>query len=431
METYLPRIADKELAERLSYAGAVAVRGLKWCGKTATAERQARSAVFMQDPDEREENALIAKTKPSLLLAGEKPRLIDEWQEAPQLWDAVRFAVDRSSEPGQYLLTGSATPGEKPRHSGTGRFALMEMRTMSLFESCDSTGEVSLSSLFGQPAQSNDWPAGANADIAGHSQKDVEDAAYLICRGGWPRAVTLGNEELSLRIARDYVGAIAEEDISRVDNVSRSAQSARVIMQAYARCTATQATLATVRGNLKTQGNDLSKDTVSSYVEALRRLYVLEDLPAWAPSLHARSRITTTPTRFFTDPSIAAAALGATPGLLLRDLSTCGLLFENLCVRDLRVYAESMGGQVLHYHDNTGLEADAVVVLPDGRYGLFEVKMGATFVEEGARNLIKLRKKINGDIMGPAAVCAVIVPGGYAFRRDDGVYVIPITCLAP
>ncbi len=431
MDVYLPRIVDKELTERLSYAGAVAIRGLKWCGKTATAEQQAKSAVFMQNPDELEENMLLAKTKPSLLLSGEKPRLIDEWQEVPQLWDVVRFAVDRSPEPGQYLLTGSATPGAKPRHSGAGRFSLMDMRTMTLYESGDSTGEVSLRELFEQPRQSTGEPIAAGNDVAGHSGKDVEDAAFLICRGGWPRAVTLADDRLSLKIARDYVAVIAEEDVSRVDKVSRNPQHAHVIMQAYARCTATQASLGTVRGNLRARGSELSKDTVDSYVGALRNLYVIEDLPAWSPSLHARSRITSTPTRFFTDPSIAAAALGATPDLLLKDLSTCGLLFENLCVRDLRVYAEAMGAQVLHYRDNTGLEADAVVVLPDGRYGLFEVKMGAAFVEEGARSLKKLRDRIDSGIMGPATVCAVIVPGGYAFRRDDGVCVVPITCLAP
>lgn len=432
MKTYLPRIVDADLTERLSYAGAVAIRGLKWCGKTATAEQQAKSAVFMQDPDERDNNQILANTKPSLLLAGSKPRLIDEWQEAPQLWDAVRYAVDRSDEPGQFMLTGSATPQEKPRHSGTGRFSFLDMRTMTLYESGDSTAEVSLRMLFGRACQGEDRTASADEEeIGGYSSKDIENVAYLICRGGWPRAVTTESERASLRMAYDYLDAIAEEDISRVDGVSRNSQYARVILQAYARCSATQADMGTVRSNLKARGSDLSKDTVHSYVGALRNLYVIEDMPAWSPSLHARSRITTTPVRYFADPSIAVAALGATPGLLLKDMSTCGLLFESLCARDLRVYAEALGGRVMHYHDNTGLEADAVVVLPDGRYALCEVKMGAKFIEEGACSLKKLAGKIDRGIMGEPSFLVVITPGGYAYRRDDGVYVVPITCLAP
>lgn len=422
MAVYLSRVVDDELVERLSYAGAVIIRGPKWCGKTATALQRAKSAVFMQDPDERANNMAMAEAKPSLLLRGPKPRLIDEWQEAPQLWDAVRFAVDRSDEPGRFMLTGSATPTAKPRHTGTGRFSFLDMRTMSLFESGESTGEVSLERLFGVEG---------GCDVEGYSEKDVENLSYLVCRGGWPRAITIAKRSAALRMARDYLSAIAEEDISRVDGVSRNSQYARLVMQAYARCSATQADMGTVRGNLKMRGSDLSKDTVNSYVAALRSLYVIEDLPAWTPSLHAKSRITTTPVRFFVDPSIAAAALGASPQLLLRDMSTFGLLFENLCVRDLRVYAESMGGKVLHYRDNTGLEADCVIALDDGRYALLEVKMSASLVDEAAANLLKLASKIDASIMGSPSFCAVITPGGYAYQRDDGVLVVPISCLRP
>lgn len=427
MATYLPRVVDSELVERLSYAGAVVIRGPKWCGKTATALQRAKSVAFMQDPDERANNMAMAEAKPSLLLRGEKPRLIDEWQEAPQLWDAVRFAVDRSDEPGQFMLTGSATPTAQPQHTGTGRFSFLDMRTMSLFESGESTGEVSLGELFGQ----GDHIPNDETHVEGHSEQDVENLSYLICRGGWPRAITIANENAALKMSRDYLSAIAEEDISRVDGVSRNSQYARLIMQAYARCSATQADMGTVRGNLKTRGSGLSRETVDSYVGALRRLYVIEDVSAWTPSLHARSRITTTPVRFFTDPSIAAAALGASPELLLRDMSTYGLLFENLCVRDLRVYAEPLGGKVLHYRDNTGLEADCVIALDDGRYALLEAKMSARLVDEGAANLRKLAGKIDASIMGAPSFCAVITPGGYAYRREDGVLVVPITCLRP
>ncbi|WP_449315597.1 ATP-binding protein [Rubneribacter sp.] len=427
MADYLSRIVDDELVEKLSYAGAVVIRGPKWCGKTATALQRAQSVAFLQDPDERANNMAIADAKPSLLLQGQKPRLIDEWQEAPQLWDAVRFAVDRSNEPGQFMLTGSATPTARPHHTGTGRFSFLDMRTMSLFESGDSTGEVSLKHLFGNVGHASQ----SDISVEGYSNQDIESLSYAVCRGGWPRAVTISNERAALAMSRDYLSAIAEEDVSRVDGVKRNPQYARIIMQAYARCSATQADMSTVRNNLRAHGNDMSRETINSYIGALRNLYVIEDVPAWAPSLHAKSRITTTPARFFTDPSIAAAALGASPQLLLRDLSAYGLLFENLCVRDLRVYVEPLNGRILHYRDNTGLEADCVIVLDDGRYALLEVKMSSKLIDEAAENLKKLVGKIDPSIMGAPSFCAVLTPGGYAYQRNDGILVIPITCLRP
>ncbi len=416
---YLPRIADGLLASRLGYAGAVCIRGAKWCGKTSTAEQQAKSAVYLQDPDRREDNLLLARAKPSLLLRGERPHLIDEWQDAPQLWDAVRFSVDREQTVGAYLLTGSAVPGKQPSHTGTGRISVLEMRPMSLYESHDSTGEVSLARMFD-----------AADDVYGHSDADVEDMALLCCRGGWPRGVSIGGEA-SLEIPFDYVRAVCYEDVSRVDDVARDPQLAHLILQEYARCTSTMASLNTMRGDLAKRGDVFSKDAFNSYVSALRKIYAIEDLPSWAPSLHARSRIARTPARFFCDPSIAAAAMGASPQLLLKDASTLGMLFESLCVRDLRVYAEACNGTVMRYHDSTGLEADVVVELRDGRYALMEVKLGAAFVDEGSASLRKLAGKIDTETMGPPSFCAVIVPGGYAYRRDDGVYVIPISCLAP
>lgn len=418
IESYRPRIADRLLEQKLAYAGAVEIRGPKWCGKTETALQHVESAVMMQNPDERANNLMLAETKPSLLLKGAKPRLIDEWQEAPQLWDAVRFAVDREKAAGGYVLTGSATPYAKPQHSGTGRFSFLDMLPMSLYESGDSTGEVSLGSLFD----------GAS-DIEGNAVSDVESVAYLTCRGGWPRAVTIGDRDASLEMAFDCVNAIAEEDISRVDGVSRNAHYARIIMQEYARMSATRATQTSIRKDLKARGTELSRDTVDSYIAMLRKLYVVQDLSAWEPSLHSKSRISKAPTRHYSDPSIAAAALGASPQALLRDMSTFGLLFESLCVRDLRVYAQAHHGSVLHYHDESGLEADAVIALRDGRYALFEAKMSARLVDEGAANLVKLANKINGNVMGSPAFCAVLTPGGYAYRRADGVFVIPITCL--
>lgn len=418
-KNYLPRIADGLLARKLASAGAVEIRGPKWCGKTETALQLASSAVMMQDPDEAENNLLLARTKPSVLLRGAHPRLIDEWQDAPQLWDAVRFAVDREREAGSYILTGSATPYAKPRHSGAGRIASMDMLPMSLFESGDSTGDVSLGSLFG------------GMDPNGQSSSDVETLARLTCRGGWPWTIVGADGNACLDTAYNLVDTICHRDISKVDGVGRSPQYARVIMQEYARVSSTQAKHASIRRDLAVRGTELSRDTVDSYIARLRELYVIQDLPAWTPSLRDRSRIARTPTRHYCDPSLAAAALGTSPEPLLRDMATFGLLFESLCVRDLRVYAGALGGSVLHYHDESGLEADAVVVLRDGTYALFEVKMGAWEIDDGAASLLKLARKVDASVMGAPAFCAVITPGGYAYQRDDGVLVVPITCLAP
>ena len=415
---YYPRFADQLIQRKLSYAGAVEIRGPKWCGKTQSALQHAASSLMMQDPDNKENYLLLANTKPSLLLSGKAPRLIDEWQEAPQLWDAVRFFVDQESEPGRFLLTGSATPTSLPSHSGAGRIVSIDMGPMSLAESKDSTAEVSLGKLFDE-----------NKTCAGHSEHDVEDIAYLICRGGWPRAVTAANQANSLEMAFDYITTIAEQNISRADGVSRNPQYARLIMREYARLSASQATQSTILKDLKARDIDLSKDTVNGYLAALRRLYVIQELSAWAPSLRAKSRITKTPTRHFTCPSIAAAALGASPQSLLLDIATMGLLFETLCIRDLKVYAQVNNGEVFHYHDEAGQEADAVVQLRDGRYALFEVKLGSSFVDEGAESLLRLKKKIDTTVMGEPAFCAVLTPGGFAFQRKDGVFVIPITCL--
>ena len=415
---YLPRLADDMLEEKLTHARAVLVRGPKWCGKTMTSERHAKSALYLQDPREAQRIRLAVQVDSSLLLEGERPRLIDEWQDAPQLWDAVRFEADRARTSGQFILTGSATPGEPPRHSGTGRFSFLDMRPMSLFESLESTGQVSLRELFD------------DGEVRGFSIASLEDVTYAICRGGWPAAVTEGGEP-ALETAYDYVAAVAEEDISRADGVRRSAEYARLVMAAYARCTATMADIETVRRNIRTQRGEMARNTVDAYISALRRLYVFEDLHAWRPSLRSKARIATTPTRHYVDPSLAVAAMGASPRILLQDIATLGLLFESLCVRDLRVYAECLKGRLLRYHDQSGLEADAIVTLRDGRWGAVEVKLGEGLIEEGAESLRKVARKVDHDVMGAPSFLAVIVPSGYAYRRDDGVCVVPITCLRP
>ncbi len=419
-DEYMPRIADDLLAAKLRQAGAVVIRGPKWCGKTETALKHSKSALFMQDPDQRMSNQMLAESKPSILLRGEKPRLIDEWQEAPQLWDAVRFSVDREREIGLYILTGSATPKEKPRHSGAGRMSFLDMRTMSLYESRESTGEVSLLALFDAPE-----------DIEGVSNGDVETIAFQVARGGWPSAVTMTDQSAAMETAHNYLTAVAEEDISNVDGVSRNPDHARLVMRSFARCVGSQMAVSSMSKMVNAQGSEMSRPTFSAYLGALRNLSIIEDLNAWEPSLRAKARISRTPKRYFADPSLAAAALGASPDTLLKDMPTLGMLYEALCIRDLRVYAQKNHGQVFFYRDNVGLEADAVVALRDGRWGLVEIKLNQSQADAASDSLRRVANKVDQTIMGAPSFLLVVTADGYAYRRNDGVYVVPISCLKP
>lgn len=419
-DEYMPRIADDLLAAKLRQAGAVVIRGPKWCGKTETALKHSKSALFMQDPDQRMSNQMLAESKPSILLRGEKPRLIDEWQEAPQLWDAVRFSVDREREIGLYILTGSATPKEKPRHSGAGRMSFLDMRTMSLYESRESTGEVSLLALFDAPE-----------DIEGVPNSDVETIAFQVARGGWPSAVTMTDQSAAMETAHNYLTAVAEEDISNVDGVSRNPDHARLVMRSFARCVGSQMAVSSMSKMVNAQGGEMSRPTFSAYLGALRNLSIIEDLNAWEPSLRAKARISRTPKRYFADPSLAAAALGASPDTLLKDMPTLGMLYEALCIRDLRVYAQKNHGQVFFYRDNVGLEADAVVALRDGRWGLIEIKLNQSQADAASDSLRRVANKVDQTIMGAPSFLLVVTADGYAYRRNDGVYVVPIGCLKP
>lgn len=419
-DEYMPRIADDLLAAKLRQAGAVVIRGPKWCGKTETALKHSKSALFMQDPDQRMSNQMLAESKPSILLRGEKPRLIDEWQEAPQLWDAVRFSVDREREIGLYILTGSATPKEKPRHSGAGRMSFLDMRTMSLYESRESTGEVSLLALFDAPE-----------DIEGVPNSDVETIAFQVARGGWPSAVTMTDQSAAMETAHNYLTAVAEEDISNVDGVSRNPDHARLVMRSFARCVGSQMAVSSMSKMVNAQGSEMSRPTFSAYLGALRNLSIIEDLNAWEPSLRAKARISRTPKRYFADPSLAAAALGASPDTLLKDMPTLGMLYEALCIRDLRVYAQKNHGQVFFYRDNVGLEADAVVALRDGRWGLIEIKLNQSQADAASDSLRRVANKVDQTIMGAPSFLLVVTAAGYAYRRNDGVYVVPIGCLKP
>lgn len=423
MKKYKARIADKMLSRRLLGSGAVLIQGPKWCGKTTTAEQQAKSVVYMDDPEYMEQNVELANLSPKKLLSGEVPRLIDEWQLAPQLWDAARFEVDHRDELGQFIFTGSAVPVDtiKIHHSGTGRFAWLTMRTMSLSESGDSTNEVSLEELFANPI----------ADVFATNPLNIDSLAWLICRGGWPKA-TMVSKEVALDMAYRYYEAVVHSDISRVDNVSRDPERAKRILRSLARNQCAQVTVNTICADLK--NNDVvatNRNTVASYIEALKKIFVLEDSLAWNPNLRSKTAIRTSDTRYFSDPSIGVAALGIGPNDLVNDLSTMGLFFESMCIRDLRVYADAIDGTVYHYRDGNGLECDAVVHLRNGNYGLIEIKLGGEKnIEEGAKNLKLLASKIDDTKMkSPSFLMVLTGTSRYAVRRDDGVYVVPIGCL--
>lgn len=423
MKEYKPRIADKILEYKLDAMGAVLIEGAKYCGKTTLACQHAKSVLYMADPDSREQNLILAQTNIGRLLKGYTPRLIDEWQLAPKLWDAVRNEVDKRDSDGQFILTGSAVPADTKDifHTGTGRISWLKLRTMSLWESGDSTGEISLSSLFEE-----------TTDIDGSSTIDIDRLAFLTCRGGWPKATLKSNPQASLLQAEEYFEAVVRSDISRADGVQRDEGLARKLMRSYARNQGTQATVSTFVADLSVNRSTVSETTVYSYINALKSIFVLEDSMAWNPNLRSKTAVRTSDTRYFSDPSIATAALGLGPNDLITDLNTFGLIFETLCIRDLRVYADSMRGKIYHYRDKNGLECDAVIHLKNGKYGLVEVKLGGEkLIDEGAANLVKLAEKIDiSKMRAPSFMMVLTGVGQYAYRRpSDGVLVVPIGSL--
>lgn len=428
MNDYKKRVAEQNLADQLDAMGAVLIEGPKYCGKTTMAIQQAKSILLMSDPDNKEQNLSLAKTNIRKLLEGETPRLIDEWQLAPKFWDAVRNEVDRRNADGQFILTGSAVPPrptteeEKIFHTGTGRISRLKLRTMSLYESGESTGEVSLASLF-EDAE----------NVEGTSHIDLDELAFLVCRGGWPKAALKENAKAALMQAKQYYKTVVGLDISRVDGVERNEELAKRLMRSYARNQGSQATLGTLLSDLKNNESDtLTEYTIYSYINALKKIFVIEDSLAWNPNLRSKTAIRTSDTRYFVDPSIATAALGIGPKDLINDLNTFGLMFETLAVRDLRVYADAIAGTVYHYRDKNNLECDAVVHLENGSYGLVEIKLGgAQLVREGAATLLELAGKIDTTKMKKPSFLMVLTGiGDYAYKRpDDGVLVVPIGCL--
>lgn len=421
MKEYYERVSDKVLRDRLEAKGAVLIEGVKWCGKTTSAKHLAKSVIEMDRPEYAEQYRQMARLQPSMLLEGETPHLIDEWQLAPSLWNAVRYEVDQRGEFGQFILTGSSVPAQldESTHTGTGRIVRMRMRPMSLFESRNSSGEVSLKDLFD------------GKKILAQANCTVQQLTFLICRGGWPAALNC-SEKVALRQALDYFDSVVRDDISRVDGVKRDPDRTEKIMKSYARNIATQASLETIRGDVMSNDVDtFDKETLYDYINALKRTFVIEDSPAWNPNLRSKTAIRTSDTRYFVDPSVATSALGLGPQDLLNDLEWMGLVFENLCVRDLRVYSEALDGKVYHYRDKTDLECDAVIHLRDGRYGLVEVKLGGDkLIQEGAETLLKLASRIDTDRMRePAFLMVLCGVAPFAYQREDGVFVVPVTCL--
>lgn len=437
MNGYKNRVADRLLAEKLEAFGAVLIEGPKYCGKTTLATQQARSILSMADTDTLGQNLALARTNISRLLAGETPRLIDEWQIAPQFWDAVRNEVDKRNEDGQFMLTGSAVP-PKPKkdesgniieeenihHTGAGRISRLRLRTMSLWESEDSTGDVSLEELFINPDT-----------VDGVSNIDLDRLAYLTCRGGWPKAVLKKSEKAALAQAFDYYDSVVSNDIKRVDDIDRDEELTKRIMRSYARNQGTQATVGTILADIKSNGDErMSDSTVYSYIKALKEIFVIEDSIAWNPNLRSKTAIRTSDTRYFIDPSIATAALGMGPKDLINDMETFGFIFETLAIRDLRVYADALDGKVYHYRDKNNLECDAVIHLRNGSYGLVEVKIGGTEpIREGAESLKTLSSKIDSTRMKTPSFMMVLTGiGEFAYKRpEDGVLVVPIGCLKP
>ena len=420
MRKYLDRLIESSISETMQSTGCVVIEGPKWCGKSTTAKRFAKTVVELAKPNIYRQYKLFSDMGDPSLLNGEKPMMFDEWQKVSDLWDYIRSDIDDSGKRGQYILTGSTKPIEdKGRHSGTGRIKKIVMRPMSFWESKESTGEVSLKDLFSK-----------TNSILGKNNYNLSDIAYFICRGGWPQAVLDENRNISLMAASDYINTLVEEDINDVDGKKRNPARARAILRAYARNISTSARLATIQNDIGVNDAVLDSRTLDSYINAFERIYVIEDVEAWSPKLRSKAILRTTNTRQFTDPSIAAAAINANPYDLIADLNTMGLLFESLCIRDLRVYAQSLNGKVFNYRDSSGLEADAIVHLNNGQWGAIEVKLGGDDnIELAAKHLIKLRDKVDTDKMNQPSFLMVMTASQYAYKRSDGVYVVPIGCL--
>ena len=417
MKSYLSRLIEEKLQRQMKAAGCIVIEGPKWCGKSTTAKRFAKTAIELQDPLVLELYRTYASTSGKKLLEGEKPMMFDEWQTIPKLWDFIRHDIDSQGGRGKYILTGSAKPLEDPdRHTGTGRFAKIIMRPMSLWESQESTGEISLKQLFG-----------GSHDIGGNAKLNLDKIAFVICRGGWPEAIC-DDAETALLVASNYFQLLIESDITNVDDIKRNPERARKILRSYARHISCAATNKTIQDDVAS-GDTIDDKTLTSYTNALRKLFVIEDVLAWSPRLRSKTAIRSSSKRQFVDPAIAVAALGASPKDLFNDINTFGLLFESLCIRDLRIYAEALGGTVYYFQESRGFEVDAIVHLNNGDWGAVEIKLGGNYIDDAAKNLLKFRDKIDETHMKAPKFLMVLTGRSYAYRRPDGVLVVPIGCL--
>ena len=422
---YLERIDDELLKRKLRSSAAVLIEGPKWCGKTSTGAQLAKSIIYIQNPDQRAMYRKMADTQPSLLLEGETPRLIDEWQTIPVLWDAVRFAADQRQQMNQFILTGSATPldeeeNEEMEHTGTGRIARLRMRPMSLWESKESRGQVSLKALFDGTQQMGLF----------ESPLTIKDIAYVMCRGGWPGALALEKED-ALEVAVNLVDELVNTDVNRVDGSEKDPDRVRAVLRSYARNISTMTAATTIMADVRANDISITDKTLTNYLRALRRLFIIEDAKAWQPSLRSKTGIRTSHKRHFVDTSLATAVLELNPTSVLEDFNLFGFLFEDFCLRDVRVYTEALRGTVYHYHDNSDLESDLIIRLHDGRWAAVEVKTGSKEIEDAAQNLTELAKQVDTSKIGQPAFLMVLTGGQYAYRRDDGVYIVPIGCLKP
>ena len=417
MEKYIPRIIDKEIDDLLKIMGAVLIEGCKWCGKSTTGAKHAKSIIELQNPNNQEEYNQINNTKPSLFLNGEKPRMFDEWQMYPVIWDAIRTDVDHTGLKGQYILTGSARPQEgTTMHTGTGRISRLLMRPMSLYESGESTGEVSLMDLFN------------NLDIVGESKLSLEDIASIIVRGGWPAAINI-KEDIKYRISKEYVKSLIHEEVKNIDGVERNPEKMQSVLRSLSKNIATPVSNATLVNDVKNNfDNEISRPTLNDYINTLEKLYVVEKIKATNLNLRSKYAIRTTSKKIFVDPSIATATLEITPNDLLNDLNTFGFMFESLCLRDLEIYSQSHGGNITFYRDENGFEIDAILKLSNGKWGAIEIKLGAGYIDEAAKNLLKLKENIN-EKATPPSFLMVLTASNYSYRRNDGVYVVSIGTL--
>lgn len=416
---YLPRLVDDVLLKKMKLYGAVCIRGCKWCGKSTTAKQHSKSYLELQNPVTLQNNMAIADTRPDLLLQGDKPRLIDEWQDVPVIWDAVRYDVDNSGLKGQYILTGSASPiKNRPKHTGTGRIINILMRPMSLYESRDSIGSVSLQELFEK-----------KIDISGVSKLSLEDIALLCAKGGWPAGLGFTGED-SYAIARDYLESIINNEMKAFDNVERNSSRIRSVLRSIARNISTTANLSVIRDDIATSDIDVTEKTIAEYIKVLEEIYIVDDVEAWQPKLRSKTDIRTSKKREMVDPSLVVAALRATDKDLLKDFNTFGLVFEALCIRDLKIYSQNIDGEVYYYRDKSGLECDAVVHLHNGKWGAIEIKLGSDkAIDEAAKNLLKFRDSIDISEMNEPSFLMVLTGTEYAYKREDGVYVVPLGCL--